>query len=148
MIKLETNKITSSRIRPFFYIVFFCWILFSEKGIDIELSPTQESLNFGIMALLFLVSAFIFQIRENIKVEEGILHFNLYKHSATIELSAIKAITPKDSWNILEVETPNSKMMFRTNRFSRKAIEEFFVINNLYITNETNEKGSEFNMRL
>jgi len=134
--------ITANKIRSIFIIVFLCWLLFSQKGIEIDLEPTTKTINFVIISILYIAAALIFQIRESIAIDEKTLKISLHKQKISLNLTSIKTISQSDCWNIINFDTQDSNFSLRVSNFKKKKLERFFVENGLLnpSNNEINKK--------
>jgi hypothetical protein len=136
------TKVTTRKTRPIFYTIFICYLLFSDKGIEIDLDLPIESINFIILAIVFLLAAFLFRIRESISIDNETIDFSLHKHQINLPLKSIRAVTPIDVWNVIKIETIDTNLTLNIRNFIGKTIEAFFIENGLYDTsgNEMNKQ--------
>ncbi len=139
------NKITIKKIRPIFIIAFWCWIFFADKSLDLDLKPSEEVISFGLSAILFLIAALFFQIKESIYIKEDSLFIDLHKQQSQIKISAIKTISPKDCWNVINIETSDANLLFEVGNFNVKEVEKYFIENELYDAESTEQGNTAHN---
>ncbi len=128
------TEIKRNRIRPSFYIIILCWLLFNDGTVKTESNP--EAIFYGSMTVLVLLCFLIFQVREKISLTTEYLDIKLLKSSVKIKLSTIKEVSFGDCCNILYVSTSDTKLSFKSSQFNGQKVEKFFIENGLYVSEE------------
>jgi len=121
-------QIQTKRIRPFFFWLFIIFFFHSGSS-SIEL-PANHSPVVILLILLFIVSAFLFQIKESITIHKDELIIEFNKEIVKIKINSILDIstTPDD----LYINTKEINIAFKDIRFHRKKLNkliEFIMLN-------------------
>ena len=143
-------RIEFRRTRPIVYVILaiYGWFLTREYPDNvlqefIKIHPIVFSSSFFI----FLIAAYVFQLREALEVKDGQLFIDLKKVKSKIHISSISAI--HHSFDRLSITTNDAEVSINIGQFSHKKVKkllEYKEIANLTIHRDSQGRATEAHM--
>jgi hypothetical protein len=103
----------------------------------------MHPIGFSVGFFMFLLVAYLFQLRETLKVEDGFFIINLKRVQSKVEIAKITSI--HHSLERLNIKTNDAEIMVNISQFSKKKINkllEYREIANLTIHKDSQGRAT------